>query len=142
MRFILKGMSQDILDPDYFWKEELLHVNKDRVFGCSFDSLRPTEDNPWDAPEVEGLIGGHAYSILRAVDCKGKRFVVLRNPWGKGEWTGRWSDGSQEWTREWLDALPELDHGFGNDGQFVMECKHPRFLRRLSPITHLTLPLA
>jgi hypothetical protein len=47
----------------------------------------------------------------------------VRNPWGTGEWSGRWSDGSKEWTQEWLEALPELDHKFGDDGEFLMECK-------------------
>jgi hypothetical protein len=72
---------------------------------------------------VQGLIGDHSYSVLRAVECNGKRFVVVRNPWGKSEWTGRWSDGSKEWTQEWLQFLPELGHQFGNDGQFLMECE-------------------
>jgi hypothetical protein len=67
-------------------------------------------------------MGNHAYSVLRAVECKEKKFVVVRNPWGKSEWTGRWSDGSKEWTREWLEVLPTLGHTFGDDGQFVMEC--------------------
>ena len=48
---------------------------------------------------------------------------MLRNPWGESEWTGAWGDGSKEWTGEWLDVLKELDHCFGDDGQFVMECK-------------------
>ena len=47
---------------------------------------------------------------------------MVRNPWGKSEWTGRWSDGSKEWTQEWLENLPKLGHTFGDDGQFVMEC--------------------
>ena len=47
---------------------------------------------------------------------------MVRNPWGKSEWTGRWSDGSKEWTQEWLEVLPTLGHTFGDDGQFVMEC--------------------
>ena len=55
--------------------------------------------------------------------CKEKRFVVVRNPWGMSEWTGRWSDGSKEWTQEWLEILPKLGHTFGDDGQFVMECE-------------------
>jgi hypothetical protein len=71
---------------------------------------------------VNGLIGGHAYSVLRAVEYRGKRFVVLRNPWGDSEWTGRWSDGAKEWTKEWLPALEKLQHDFGDDGEFVMEC--------------------
>jgi hypothetical protein len=49
--------------------------------------------------------------------------VVLRNPWGDSEWTGKWSDGSKEWTEEWLPALKELQHKFGDDGEFVMECE-------------------
>lgn len=49
---------------------------------------------------------------------------MLRNPWGKIEWTGRWSDGSKEWTKEWVGALDELGHSFGEDGQFIMECEY------------------
>ncbi len=49
--------------------------------------------------------------------------VVLRNPWGDSEWTGRWGDGSKEWTEEWLPALKVLQHSFGDDGEFVLECK-------------------
>ena len=66
---------------------------------------------------------GHAYSVICAMVVNGKRFVKIRNPWGNTEWTGRWSDGSKEWTKEWLDALPELGHKFGDDREFLMECK-------------------
>ena len=33
-----------------------------------------------EIPKVNGLIGSHAYSILRVTECKGKRFIVLRFP--------------------------------------------------------------
>ena len=36
-----------------------------------------------------------------------------RNPWGRKEWDGKWSDGSKEWTAEWMQLLK---HEFGNDG--------------------------
>ncbi|KAJ7777059.1 hypothetical protein B0H16DRAFT_1504208 [Mycena metata] len=111
---------KDILDHDVFWREELLLATKDRLFGCGFDTLDSTRSGVQDLT-VNGLIGGHAYSVLRAVEYKGKRFVVVRNPWGDSEWHGAWSDGSREWTEEWLPALKELKHAFGNDGQFVME---------------------
>ncbi|KAJ7749668.1 hypothetical protein B0H16DRAFT_1551042 [Mycena metata] len=112
--------AQDILDHDVFWREELLLATKDRLFGCGFDTLNSTRSGVQDIT-VNGLIGGHAYSVLRAAEYKGKRFVVVRNPWGDSEWHGAWSDGSREWTEEWLPALKELKHSFGNDGQFVME---------------------
>ena len=63
----------------------------------------------------------HAYTVLKAVEFRGKRFLKVRNPWGNSEWTGRWSDGSKEWTKEWLEVLEYLDHRFGDDGVFIME---------------------
>ncbi|KIK02387.1 hypothetical protein K443DRAFT_677628 [Laccaria amethystina LaAM-08-1] len=116
-------ITKDILDPDRFWVDELSRANKDRLFGCSVGAIDNSRNNEDDDVDVQGLITNHAYSVLRAVECKGKRFVVIRNPWGKTEWTGPWSDGSKEWTGEWLEILPELGHSFGDDGQFVMEYK-------------------
>ncbi|KAJ7210163.1 hypothetical protein GGX14DRAFT_451547 [Mycena pura] len=112
--------TKDILDPDVFWKNELLLATKDRLFGCSFESLDGSSGG-YGGPAVNGLIGGHAYSVLRAVEYRDRRFVVLRDPWGKSGWTGPWSDGSKEWTEEWLPALKALKHGFGDAGEFVME---------------------
>jgi hypothetical protein len=52
---------------------------------------------------------------MDAVEIKGQRLVKLRNPWGRKEWDGKWSDGSKEWTAEWMQLLK---HEFGNDGVF------------------------
>ena len=48
-----------------------------------------------------GLVGGHAYAFLRAVQTSaGHKLVEMRNPWGQGgmEWSGDWSDKSPLWT--------------------------------------------
>lgn len=55
--------------------------------------------------EAKGLIGGHAYSILKLKEIthpkKGKfTLVKLMNPWAKSEWNGDWSDESPLWTPE------------------------------------------
>jgi hypothetical protein len=78
--------SSDILDKDYFWKEELLKVNKDFLFGCAAGIFW----GPWG--ERKGIIEGHAYSIMKAVEVDGKRLCLLRNPWGTYEWNGPWSE--------------------------------------------------
>ncbi|PNP42229.1 hypothetical protein TGAMA5MH_05911 [Trichoderma gamsii] len=100
--------TTDILDKEYFWKE-LMKVNQDFLFGCS--------TGVWGANwgERKGILELHSYSIQKAVDINGKRLLRLKNPWGKGEWKGPWSDGSKEWTAEWLE---KLDHRFGDDGDF------------------------
>ncbi|KAF8516230.1 cysteine proteinase [Gautieria morchelliformis] len=108
----------DIFDKDRFWKEELIRASKDRLFGCAIMENALESKN-------KGLISLHDYSILRAVEYKGKRFLKIRNPWANSEWTGPWSDGSKEWTREatkeWRGVLDVLEHEFDDDGAFIME---------------------
>ncbi|KAF9038119.1 hypothetical protein BJ165DRAFT_1500890 [Panaeolus papilionaceus] len=112
-------LTRDILDPDRFWSEEMLLANTaSRLFSVSMIPLDKTRSGATASVPVSGLQDNHAYTVLRVKECKGKRFVVVRNPWGKTEWTGAWSDGSKEWTAEWLR---DLDHVLGDDGEFVME---------------------
>lgn len=48
-----------------------------------------------------GVVQGHAYTVLNAtvlnVGGNQERIMQLRNPWGKGEFTGKWSDGDSNW---------------------------------------------
>ncbi|KAJ4396121.1 hypothetical protein N0V93_000338 [Gnomoniopsis smithogilvyi] len=101
--------TTDILDKEYFWNEELMKVNQDFLFGCSTGVW----GRGWG--ERKGIVELHAYSVLKAREIDGVRLVLLKNPWGKHEWKGPWSDGSKEWTAEWLQ---KLDHKFGDDGSF------------------------
>jgi len=120
---------QDILDHDRFWESELKFANKDRLFGCCFTILNGSFSGQAN-PAVGGLLGGLSYSVVRAVEVQGKRFVVMRSPWGHfgGTWKGPWSDGSKEWTSEWLACLNEIKYSLGGEGgEFVMECKFPVF---------------
>ena len=107
--------STDILNRDDFWRNELLHVGQEFLFGCATGFFANWLDTSGQPREREGISEGHAYSIMDAKEIKGQRLLKLRNPWGKKEWTGRWSDGSSEWTPEWMQLL---DHKFGNDGIF------------------------
>ncbi|KAJ6479631.1 cysteine proteinase [Mycena sanguinolenta] len=115
--------TRDILDKDRFWKEELLNANKDRIFACSFHTLSPIRNGDLNAT-ISGLRSKHSYAILKTVEYKGKRFLVIRNPsGGRGGWDGPWSDGSKEWTAEWIGMLPLLGHVFGDSGKFIVEYK-------------------
>ena len=87
--------------------------------------------------ELQGVVGGHAYSILHAVDvgadAERVRLLLLRNPWGKSEWKGDWSDSSSCWRKR-----PDVATAVGNkrshddDGRFWIQL--PDFRQRFRTV--------
>ena len=77
-----------------------------------------------------GLVPGHAYTVLGVKEVntqKGKQKLVnLRNPWGNGEWSGAWSDGSRKWTEDLKKECGNYEDK--DDGSFWMSfedfCKY------------------
>ena len=72
-----------------------------------------------------GIVEAHAYSLTKVLKAtigkeNDQQLVRIRNPWGKTEWSGAWSDGSEEWK----DISERDKEGFGltfdNDGEFYM----------------------
>lgn len=55
----------------------------------------------------EGIVGFHAYSLLWIGKAAGERLVYLRNPWGRHEWTGKWSDADGGWNTSKGKAVKE-----------------------------------
>jgi hypothetical protein len=49
-----------------------------------------------------GIMTGHAYGIIDVFELVNEemgrthKMLRIRNPWGKGEWKGKWADGSNE----------------------------------------------
>ncbi|XP_070243871.1 calpain-12 [Bos mutus] len=72
----------------------------------------------------DGLVKGHAYSVTGthkvSLGFTRVRLLRLRNPWGRVEWNGAWSDSCPRWDAlptEWRDALLVKKE----DGEFWME---------------------
>nr|XP_019590830.1 PREDICTED: calpain-14 isoform X1 [Rhinolophus sinicus] len=88
-----------------------------------------------------GLVDGHAYTLIgiRKVTCKhGPEYLVkLRNPWGKVEWKGDWSDSSRTWEllspKEKIVLLRKDD-----DGEFWMTLNDFKVHFKLLVICRLT----
>ncbi|XP_075692348.1 calpain-1 catalytic subunit-like [Rhinoderma darwinii] len=96
-------------------------VEKRSLMGASINISNQHES---EMRTPEGLVKGHAYSIIgfAEVEYHGRKIPLLRlrNPWGKVEWNGRWSDNSSTWllldnaTRQNLQVR-------GEDGEFWMQ---------------------
>lgn len=72
--------------------------------------------------DTSGIVAGHAYSLISCVDVldngRTVTLVKLRNPWGRGEWKGDWSDQSSKWTPELKRQVGFVDQ---DDGMFYMD---------------------
>jgi len=76
-----------------FWEKIVYCVRNKCLLAASSNGHDDTEDNEF------GIVQGHAYGVLDIQEIDGVRLIQLRNPWGKKEWTGAWSDFDEEnWT--------------------------------------------
>lgn len=103
---------EDVMDKDRFWNQQMRQVNSKYLFGGS------THYN--DKNDIKGLVANHAYAVIEAFEEGDLRLLKIRNPWGRTEWAGDWSDGSKMWTPELMTKLKQT---FGDDGVFWMTYK-------------------
>ncbi|XP_030075856.1 calpain-12-like [Microcaecilia unicolor] len=116
---IVENINPKAPPPDFFGIIQRA-VQKRSLMGASIESSSQEieEKNP------EGLVKGHAYSFTGVHEVElgswKVRLLRLRNPWGKVEWNGRWSDNSPLWIH--LDhTLRAKLHTRAEDGEFWMQ---------------------
>eukprot|EP01130_Rhizamoeba_saxonica_P002364 TRINITY_DN12184_c0_g1_i1.p1 TRINITY_DN12184_c0_g1~~TRINITY_DN12184_c0_g1_i1.p1 ORF type:complete len:959 (+),score=191.59 TRINITY_DN12184_c0_g1_i1:30-2879(+) len=133
----LSGYPHEIVEPSAlsaFWNFISESLENGDLIGCSKE-----DDSITGLHSDMGIIVNHAYSIIKCVELEGNRLLLIRNPWGKFEWTGRWSDGAKEWTPE---ILNKFEVCFEDDGSFYMEfndfCEHFTTLYFLRANCHFT----
>uniref|UniRef100_S4R4M3 Calpain catalytic domain-containing protein n=1 Tax=Petromyzon marinus TaxID=7757 RepID=S4R4M3_PETMA len=94
--------------------------NAGSLLSCSGVGERVPRTRP-EQKTRDGLVLGHAYSITGVervkVDGEVVELVRLRNPWGKVEWNGAWSDSSPVWKCVDCDAKRKLQVKL-EDGEF------------------------
>eukprot|EP00064_Thunnus_orientalis_P010941 superscaffoldBa00001530_g10970 len=79
-----------------------------------------------------GLVKGHAYSVTAVKKVRLGHgllayfknetipLIRMRNPWGKTEWKGAWSDSSEEWSKVGDTERGNLGITVEDDGEFWM----------------------
>eukprot|EP00960_Hanusia_phi_P041268 754920-Hanusia_phi.AAC.3 len=118
---LLDPQTRDECENGFLWQKLKLWMKQNSLCGCSF-SINKGEARYQESDG--GILKGHAYSIIDLKEYRDLRFLQVRNPWGRKEWTGRWADFAPEWERlrekypdapDWmLNYVPE------NDGTFWM----------------------
>ena len=71
------------------------------------------------------MVDAHAYSLIAAKvvqldNGQSERLIQIRNPWGKKEWQGDWSDKSSKWSASTKQQVNFVDK---NDGCFWIAFK-------------------
>ena len=121
-------------DIEKFWGYlNQMKLNK-CLMGCSVTG--GTEKNVVIDGVNTGIMSGHAYGLNDVIELedpemekrKFHRLLRVRNPWGRGEWTGKWADDSEEAEKheqKILDYINDLEEDerfepFENDGTFFI----------------------
>jgi len=108
------SLAEEGRDPDRLWSRLTGFVHAGYLLGAGSPAGTDTDVS------AEGIVQGHAYSCLRVAEEEGHRLLQLRNPWGRTEWRGDWSDASHLWTPRLKARLGWSD---ADDGTFWIGLK-------------------
>ena len=122
------GQAKDALRDITGAPTEHIDLKDAKVESGAMEKIRQAENNNFivnvsskgkgEEKNENGIITGHGYSMLGLVTLSnGVELLKLRNPWGKGEWLGAWSDKSELWTDEFKREAGWVDE---DDGVFFI----------------------
>ncbi|XP_061903699.1 calpain-5-like [Entelurus aequoreus] len=126
------------LEGEAYYKDQKkldhLFVDLLKVYdrGGIISSSIKAEPHEIELKMANGLVKGHAYSVTAVKKVRlGHGLIAyfkndtipmirMRNPWGKTEWNGAWSDSSEEWSKVGDTERGNLGITVEDDGEFWM----------------------
>ena len=108
----------EIRKSGQLWKMLTKYHQLGYMLGCA-KSIKDEDGNQEEGMGNQGILYNHAYGILDIRVALGIQLIRIRNPWGFGEWTGRYADEDEAWddSKGLKDAL---NYVFEDDGTWWM----------------------
>ena len=105
------------IENGQFWKDLKKYHQQGFLIGCQ----NIVEEETGENMGTTGILFNHSYGVQRIVDVDGLQLMRIRNPWGHGDWTGKFADEDEAWDdnkglREKLNYTT-----FKNDGNWWMK---------------------
>ena len=112
-------IHENFIRKDYIW-QRIYQADKMKCPMATAVASMADEDLTNKEVKRAGLVDAHAYSLIGATiitddNMRKVRLVKIRNPWGKKEWQGDWSDKSDKWTPK---TKAQVKLANKNDGTF------------------------
>ncbi|XP_034034423.1 calpain-5-like [Thalassophryne amazonica] len=119
---------KDQQKQDHLFDDLYKVYDRGGIISCSINALPHEIENKM----ANGLVKGHAYSVTAVKRVRlGHGLIAyfknetiplirMRNPWGRTEWKGAWSDTSEEWSKVGDTERGNLGITVEDDGEFWM----------------------
>ncbi len=76
-----------------------------------------TNSKDYEKKRGIGIVSSKAYTVISVHEAQGKKLMRIRNPLGRKEWSGDYSDKSPLWTESLKQEVGWIDK---DDGIFFM----------------------
>jgi hypothetical protein len=107
------------METGQFWKDLKKWHQQGFLLGCA-NTVKDDNGNLEEGMGNSGILYNHAYGIQQIREVDGLMLIRIRNPWGTGEWTGKFADEDEAWD-DHKGLKEKLDYAFKNDGNWWMK---------------------
>ena len=118
--------TAESIEGGQFWKDLKKYHSQGFLLGCA-NTVKDENGNLDEGMGNSGILFNHAYGIQQIREVDGLQLIRIRNPWGQGEWTGKFADEDEAWD-DHKGLKEKLDYVFKNDGNWWMKyddfCAH------------------
>jgi hypothetical protein len=109
---------KDAMESGQLWKELKKYFQAGYLLGCA-NNVKSEDGTQEETLGNQGIRINHAYGIMDIRVAQGYQLIRIRNPWGFGEWSGRYADEDEAWDDS-KGLKEELNYQFEDDGTWWM----------------------